>query len=235
MTSATLPSPAASSAAPSSRPAVLAGSVGIVAFVAGQALFPVLGPDVESAFAAMLALREQLLLSRLLTAAGAFLLVASVPPLLALAPVRGRRLLLVGLALLATGTFFNAVSHTVQGYAAWATTAPGVDAAAAMPALLHLDAGLAGLPVSYWSVPVFGLGVVLTGVALLVARTVPLWMPVLLLLGAVLAFATAGLGPVVALTQAPLAVALVALLLTSGRRSGRSGLVVAPSSVHAQG
>jgi len=196
-----------------SRTLVLAAAIAApILFVAGQALLPVLGRDVDTAFALMLAHRDQLIMSRLLSTAGAFLLL----PALWLISTLGGTVTRVGAVIAGVGTFFNAVSQVVQGYAAWAASAPGLDHDATMPILLHVDRGLVGLPVAYWSVPVFGVGLLVLGVGLLIARPVPWWMPALLLVGVVAAFLTAGLGPVVALTEAPLAVALIALATRAG-------------------
>lgn len=207
-----------------SHPTVLAAAVAPLLFVTGQALLPVLGTDVPTAFALMIEHRDQLMLSRLLTIAGAFLLL----PTLALIARHGARTTRVGAGIAAVGTFFNAFSQAVQGYAAWGASAPGLDHGATMQTLLHLEGGLVGLPVSYWSIPVFGVGLVVMAVGLLVARSVPRWLPALLILGVVAALLTAGLGPVVALTQAPLAVALVGLAVRRPRV-----LAVEPARVHA--
>lgn len=208
-----------------SRVLILAAAIAApILFVAGQALLPALGRDADTAFALMLAHRDQLIVSRLLTTAGAFLLL----PALWLVSTLGGRVTRVGGVIAGVGTFFNAVSQVVQGYAAWAATSPGLDHAATMQILLRVDEGVVGLPVGYWSVPVFGLGLVILGVGLLVSRSVPWWMPALLLIGVVAAFFTAGLGPIVAVTQAPLAVALIALATRAG-----SALAAKPRSGHA--
>lgn len=202
-----------------------AGIAAPILFVAGQALLPNLGREVDSAFALMLQHRDQLIVSRLLTTAGAYLLLAT----LWLIARLGGKVTRIGAAIAALGTFFNAFSQAVQGYAAWGATAPGLEHAASMQTLLHLEDGLVGLPVSYWSIPVFGIGLVVLGVGLLVAKASRWWMPSLLLVGVVLAFFTAGLGSVVAFTQAPLAVALISLVLQSG-----STLASQPVTVHAE-
>ena len=190
-----------------------------ILFVAGQALLPNLGRDVDTAFALMLEHRDQLIASRLLTTAGAFLLIAS---LSYLKELRGAK---VGAMIAMVGTFFNAFSNGVQGYAAWGATAPGLDHDASMQTLLHLEDGVVGLPVSYWSIPVFGIGLVVMAIGLLAKKAVPWWTPALLLLGVVASFPTAGLGPIVALAQAPLAAAVIILV--------RQALVVRRATVHA--
>lgn len=193
-----------------SRILILAAAIAApIFFIAGQALLPNLGRDVDTAFPLMLEYRNQLIVSRLLTTAGAYLLL----PLLWLIAGLGGTVTRVGATIAAIGTFFNAVSQAVQGYAAWGATAPGLEHEASMQTLLHLEDGPAGLVVSYWSVPLFGFGLVVLSAGLLIAKSAPRWMPSLLLLGVFLGFFTAGLGPVVAFTQAPLVIALIALVV----------------------
>lgn len=193
-----------------SRILLLAAAIAApILFVTGQALLPNLGRDIDTAFPLMLEYRGQLIISRLLTTAGAFLLL----PLFWLVAGLGGSVTRAGAAVAGIGTFFNAVSQAVQGYAAWGATAPGLDHQASMQTLLHLEDGLPGVLVSYWSVPLFGIGLVILSVGVLMARSAPRWMPFLLLAGVVLGFLTTGLGPVVALTQAPLAVSLIALVV----------------------
>jgi len=55
-------------------------------------------------------------------------------------------------------------------------------------------------------------------VALWRSGSVPTWLPVLLAVGTVLAGALAGRGPIVALTQAPVTVALVVMAVLAHRR-----------------
>ena len=75
-----------------SHPTVMAAAVAPLLLVTGQALLPVLGTDVPTAFALMIEHRDQLMLSRLLTIAGAFLLL----PTLALIARHGARTTRVG-------------------------------------------------------------------------------------------------------------------------------------------
>ncbi len=119
----------------------------------------------------------------------------------------------VGGILLAIGAFSNGLSQAVQGYATYAATAPGFDHDAGRTIVDTITSGLVGVPLGFWSVPVFVLGCLTIAVGLLRGRRAPVWMPVLLIVGTVLAAALAGRGPVVALTQAPFTVALVSLAI----------------------
>lgn len=185
-----------------------------VLFVAGQALLPVLPDDLAGAFAGMAAKREQMLASRLLTAAGAFLFVPALLAVFALVPAgaRGSRLLLVGGVLMGTGSFLNGLSHVVQGYVTHAATSEAVGPAAGVAVLGALDdLGAVALPIAFPTVIAFGVGMLVIGASLLVARVLPVWQPVLLIVGGLLAFGTAGMGAIVALTNVPMVVAFASL------------------------
>jgi len=221
-TTTTAPAGAPATGARTRRMFAIAACVAApVLFVAGQALLPVLPDDLAGAFAGMAAERDRMLASRLLTAADAFLFVPALIALFALVPAgaRGSRLLLAGGVVMGAGTFCNGLSHVVQGYVTHAATSEAVEASAGVSVLGALgELGLIALPIAYPSVIAFGVGTLLVGAALLVARTLPVWRPVLLVAGVPLAFATAGMGPIVALTMAPLAVAFASLGWSAARR-----------------
>lgn len=197
------------------RLAATSATAGAVLFLAGQALLPDLPNDLGPAFEGMLAHRDQLMAARLLTAAGSLLLtVAGFAFADLLAERSGSpRVVRVGGVLLAIGALFNGLAQAVQGYATYAVTAPGFDQDAGRTVVDTITSGPVGVPLGFWSVPVFALGCVTIAVGLLRGRRAPVWTPVLLIMGTVLAAALAGLGPVVALTQAPFTVALVSLAI----------------------
>lgn len=200
--------------------AVAASVAAPVLFVAGQALLPALPDDLAGAFTAMAADREQMLASRLLTAAGAFLFVPALLAVFALvqAGARGSRLLLAGGVVMGLGSFLNGLSHVVQGYVTHAATSEAVDPTAGVEVLGALGGlGAVALPIGFPSVIAFGIGMLLIGAALLVARVLPVWQPVLLVVAALLGFGTAGMGPIVALTMAPMAVAFASFGWTAMR------------------
>jgi hypothetical protein len=192
---------------------VISVILGAVLFYLGQVLEPVLPGTLHEAYAAMVAHRGQLMAAHLLTAAGAFLLIPAAVGFARLIPggVRGRVLLLIGAWVFGVATFSNALSQAVSGYGTWAATAPGFDPAAGRTMVDTIESGPVALPLGFWSIPAFALGAILIAVALMLSRSVPLWMPVLLAVGTVLAMAFAGTGPLVALTQAPFTVALIVL------------------------
>jgi hypothetical protein len=194
---------------------------GTVLFLAGQAALPVLPDTIEAAFPGMIAERDQLMASRLLTSAGCFLLVVTGIGFGTLLARRAgsSRTVLAGAVLVTVGAFFNAVAQAVQGYATYAATGPGVAADSGREIVETVTAGAVGFPLSFVSVPVFALGclVVVVAVGLFLSRSVPLWLPALLVVGTVMAGALAGRGPIVALTQAPVTVAFIALAMVMTR------------------
>ncbi len=186
--------------------------VGALLFLAGQALLPSLPDDIGDAYAGMIEHRDRLMAARLLSSAGAFLLVpAAVGIALLFRGVRGSRLVLVATILIGVSTFSNAVSQAVQAYGTWGATAPGFDRESGQTLVENLGTGLVGIPVGFWSIPVFALGWLLLAVGLWRSGRVATWIPVVLVVGDVMAGAFAGQGYVVALTQAPITVVLIAL------------------------
>lgn len=214
MTTLAMTRPAARRTSPANL-LVVAAITGSVLFLAGQALFPVMSENIDSAYAAMVTHRDLLMAARLLTAAGAFLLVPAAVGFARLLPpgARGARLLQVGAWVFGIATFSNALSQTVSGYTAYTATAPGFDATAGRVVVEQIEEGLVALPLGFWSIPAFALGSLLIAIALIRSRTVPTWMPALLIIGTVLAAALAGRGLLVGLTQAPFTIALIALAL----------------------
>ncbi len=191
-----------------------------VLFLIGQALLPSLPDTLPAAFDGMLTHRDQLIASRLFTTAGAFLFVPAAAVILHLVPAgtRGSRVLTVGSVLFGIGTFFNGLSQAVAGYATQAATSPEVTQEAGLAVMGQLGAGAVGLPIAFWSIPLFALGLLTMGVGLIRARAVPLWQPILLIVGTLLAAALAGMGPIVALTQAPFTAGFLALAITAWRQ-----------------
>lgn len=194
-------------------------------FTIGQSLLPVLPDDLDSAFPGMIEHRDALFASQLLTAAGAFLFVPAVVAIWSLVPraARGAGLLLVGGIVLAVGTWSNGLSEAVLGYVGRAATSSAVppDAGASVLRALDLDVlGLAGLPISFLPIPIFALGLLLTAVALIVSRSVPIWQPIAIIVGTLASFAFAGMGPIALLTGLPLIIGFwsMGILLVSRRR-----------------
>lgn len=209
------------------RPLLVAAIAGPVLFLIGQALLPVTATDMGHAFPQMLAHRDQLIAARLFTAAGAFLLVPAAVWYARALPTgsRGARLLQVGAWVFGIATFCNALSQAVAGYATYTVTAPGFDPASAKTVIEQIETGLVSLPLQFWSIPAFALGSLLIAAALWRSDRIPMWLPVLLIVGTLLAAALAGRGLLVALTQAPFTAALVALAMVTSHRARRGDLI----------
>lgn len=193
----------------------LSGVAGALLFLVGQALLPNLPMSIAKAFPLMVEHRDRLMAARLCTAAGAFLLAPAAVGFARLVPkgAPGAQLLRLGAGCFGVATFSNALSQTVAGYTTFTVTAPDFDPAAGRLVVDRIDDGLVALPLGFWSIPVFAIGCLLMAVALFRSRQVPTWLPVLLAVGTVLAGAFAGRGAIVALTQAPATIALVAMAL----------------------
>lgn len=190
-----------------------AGVAAPVLFTTGQALLPALPNELAAAFPLMAEHREQLLAARLLTGLGALLFLPALVALWRLAsPYRRGRWLLLGAGLLmGVGTAANALGQATYGYLAHAATAPSVprETGAAMLAAVE-GLGAEALPITFLSVPLFALGMLLIAVALLVGGEVPWWLPAGLLVSA-LGFAAVGGGPLGLLPGVPFTVVLAVL------------------------
>ena len=163
----------------------------------GYALHPDLPEDTASALADVAEGRGRYLGAKLLVAIGAL----GLAPLVAavarrvVTSGRGGGLAVAGAALTIVGTVFNAFSLFSFGYLLWFATASGVSPEAGVAFVdASEEEGLATLPVSFLSVPVFAAGLLLVAAALWRCGRVPRWVPVLLVVGNVLASAI-GVGP----------------------------------------
>jgi len=205
---------------------------GVLFFLLGQALLPSLPNDIDAAFGGMVEHRDRLMAARLFSSAGAFLLVPAAVGIGCLfrPAARGSRTVLVGALLFGVATFSNAVSQAVEGYAGWGATASDIDPTSGKSILEGLGTGLIGFPIGFWSIPVFALGGLILAVGILRAQWVPAWIPVVLFVGLLLGAAFGGRGYIVALTQAPFTVAMIALATYVGKgeapRTGDSSELV---------
>lgn len=115
------------------------------------------------------------------------LMLAAIPAVLALAPARGAWPATIGSGLLAIGV----VGHAGGGGAQLlrVTMAESPDRSAMVALAEAMDASAADTAVAAAGLLGFLLGSILLAVALLRARTVPLWVPIMLLAGLVVEFA----------------------------------------------
>lgn len=155
-------------------------------FDLGYALHPSLPEDVTTALAEVEPVRELAALSKVTVAFGGLLLIALVLTLRQrLVPHRGRTLATVAAVLASVGLASNSLSQAAHGYLLFWASDPAIDPAAgtAILEVAHGSTDLVTLPVSFLSVPVFALGLLLFAVALWRAGTVPRWVPVAMVLG----------------------------------------------------
>jgi hypothetical protein len=170
---------------------------GPVLFDVGYALHPSLPMDVEGALAEVADVRTRHAAAKVMVAFGGLLLVALLLTYRRrLVPSRGRGLATAGTALAAIGLAANSLSQATHGYLLYWASAPDVarSAGADVVAAAEADAAPVTLPVSFWSVPLFALGLVLVAVALWRAGSVPRWVPIGMVVGGVAAGAV-GTGP----------------------------------------
>jgi hypothetical protein len=198
---------------------------GPVLFDLGYVLHPDLPNDAAAALEAVADVRTQHATAKLMVAFGGLLIIALVVTLRRwLTPGRGRALSTVAVALVAVGAACNSLSQAVYGYLLYWATAPGVDPAAGLAVLeaTQDDGGPITLPVTFFSLPVYALGMVLLAAALWRAGSVPRWVPV----GIVLAAAAGSvimLGPLyLAVLVADVAVFGTALVCASRQVADRT-------------
>lgn len=158
---------------------------GPVLLTVGYAFHPDLPAGTAAALAEVEGQRDTHLAAKLLVALGSLLFV----PLVLLVrrravPGRGRGLATAAALLCTTGFVLNAVSQVLWGYLLWFATAPAVPRAAGTAVVEASQEAplLPMLPVSFFSVPLFALGILILAAALWRAGTVPLWVPVALVL-----------------------------------------------------
>lgn len=169
-------------------------------FDLGYALHPSLPEDVAAALTEVEPVRELFVVSKLMVAFGGMLLIALFLTLRQrLVPHRGRTLATVAVVLASVGFACNSLSQATNGYLLFWASDPSIDPAAGMAILevAHGSTDLVTLPVSFLSVPLFALGILLFAAALWRAGTVPRWVPVVIVLGGVGAGAV-GTGPAMA-------------------------------------
>jgi hypothetical protein len=184
--------------------ALAAGGVGIVV---GHLLTVPSDQDMKPYLDQLAAHRATGVLGGLLTAAGAFLVVPGLVALLRLVRGRGARLATIGSVLAGVGITSLGAGDVMLTLVMGGLVGHHRDTAEALYEIADSEP-LLSLPFAL--APLFVVGMVLLGIALLRARTVPAWIGALTVLGGlVVPFSTAG-GPRAFLTLLPLGAALVA-------------------------
>jgi hypothetical protein len=170
---------------------------GTVLFDVGYALHPSLPVDVEGALAEVADVRTRHALAKVLVAFGGLLLIALLLTYRRwLVPGRGRAFATAGTALAGIGLAANSLSQATHGYLLYWASSPDIarNAGADVVAVAVADTAPVTLPVTFWSVPLFAVGVLLVAVALWRAGSVPRWVPIGMVVGGVAAGAV-GTGP----------------------------------------
>jgi hypothetical protein len=192
--------------------ALAAGGIGIVV---GHLLTVPSDQDMTHYLDQLAAHRTTGVIGGLLTAAGAFLVVPGLVALLRLVRDRGSRLatagaILAGAGITSLGAGDVMLTLVMGGLVEQhRSTAEALFKIANSEPMLSLPFALA---------PLFVVGMVLLGISLLRARTVPLWLGAITIVGGlVVPFSTAG-GPRAFITLLPLGAALVAVGITALRR-----------------
>jgi hypothetical protein len=155
-------------------------------------------------------------LGMLLTAVGGFLVVPGLSAWLRLVRDRGARFATAGAVLAGIGITALAAGDVMIGLVMGSLVEKHQDTAEAVYRVADTEA-LLGLPFAL--APVFVLGMILLGIALLRAGTLPTWLGVLVIVGAVALPVSNGGGLRAFLTLMPLGVALAGVGITALRRS----------------
>ncbi|MDJ0313503.1 hypothetical protein [Arthrobacter sp. H35-D1] len=190
-----------------------------VIFVLTEAFFPVLPNTIEEAFRVMAEQRELVFAKRMLSGVSSALFILLAGPIGFLVPLsaRGAILTRIGLLLMSAGAILNGLSQIVQGYATHAATRTGIPTSVGQDIVLTIVSGAEGVLLGYWVLILFALGLTVVGAGLLLSRRVGKFMPILLMAGTVVALALSELGPIVLVTMAPFAIALIVLVVKAAR------------------
>lgn len=199
---------------------------GPLLFDLGYALHPSLPMDVDDALAAVADVRTRFVAAKVLVAVGGLITIALVLTYRRLlVPARGRTLATVAAVMVAVGMAANSLSQATHGYLLYWASGPDVERAAGADVVAAAESSteLVTLPVSFWSVPLFAVGLLLTAVALWRAGTVPRWVPFGIVVAG-LAGGAIGTGPL----MLAVLVVDVAVAATALAHAARQAVVVAP-------
>jgi hypothetical protein len=155
------------------------------------AVSSIVKPDIHGSDADVVpkltAAADQVLAGQLVAAFGSLLLVLFVVGTWRLDTRKGSILRLVGGTIATLGLVSNALGEIADGYAAWGSAQGHVSTATEIRMLDSLDSLPAGLPIAWFAVPVAVTGVLILAIGVLRASAVvPVWAPVVVILGAVL-------------------------------------------------
>jgi hypothetical protein len=195
--------------------------------VAGAYLFSVSDSDSPTRYVAdVAAAHDRFVTGGLLLSAGSFLFIPAAIGLLRLARPRGSALVTVGAVLTGIAAAImgaaNLMSTIVQG----ALTPGHMDLAARVERVADSSAAVNA---PYLFAPVLFLGLILAGAGLLVGGFRPRWLPILLIVGAVVIYLF-GDGEIGAVFHAPVTLALAGLGVVLARRSAAESTADEPAA-----
>lgn len=206
--------------------------LGPILFFGGYAIHPDLPNETVPALREVADMRGVYIASKVMVAFGSLLMIPLLLTVRHVAiPNRGRSLATVAVTLGSIGFACNALSQSLWGYLLYFASDPSVDTSAGAAVI---EAGnnadiLPTLPVSFFSVPLFAVGLLLFAVALWRAATTPRWAAVVLVL-ADLAAPVFPVGPMNLVTGA-LVTAAFAVALNPARPAARHGKLAGWSSL----
>jgi hypothetical protein len=174
----------------------------------GHALTVDPGPSTHAYIQEFAAHQTRAVIGGLLTSVGAFLLIPALTALLSLARGAGATLATIGAVLTGCAAAAVGAGDVMITLVMGALVKNHPDTAATVSHVANNDALLAS---PFILAPLMVIGLVLLGVALFRAKTVPAWEAVLLAVGALLVIPSGGGGLLTAAVLTPLGVALVCL------------------------
>lgn len=170
---------------------------GPVLLIGGGVVAPDLSGSNAQVMAHVPAVAGQLLTAHLLNTAGSFAYIATILLTWNIPATRGAVLRLVGGAVAIVALLSNAMGETLDGYAAWAGARAGVPSGQLARLFDALDGSPAALPVSWLAIPLLGVGGVVLWIGVIRAhRIIPMWAPVVAIVGTLIGVAIGGAGAV---------------------------------------
>jgi hypothetical protein len=191
-----------------------------VLFTLSNVALPKLTGSTANVVAHIPAVATRLLAVHLVYAVASLLIVFLAVALWRIDARRGAVVRLIGGGLLIVGAVSNALGEVVDGYLAWGLHHVGVASADQVRLFDLLDNSSAALPISFIAIPVLSLGLLVLMAGVAMARVVPLWLPVLTVVGGIAAgFVGVGPASLVGLVWSFAAAAVVLLVARTAPRA----------------
>lgn len=201
------------------RTGVLLAIAAPVLLLLGTVLTPQLSGSNSAVLAALPRVADQLLAAHLINIVASMSYIATVLVTWRIPERAGSVLRLVGGSVAILGFVSNALGEALDGYAAWAGAKAGVPVGSLARLFDYLDGAPAALPVSWLAIPVATVGGLVMWLGVLRAyRAVPVWAPIVAIVGTLITAALAT-GPLALLGVAGTAGAVAVTLYAA--RSAR--------------